>query len=274
MTHYSSYNIVSLLCFVFIILLMVSFTLLPRVVLAKESNVFDSSFSEEVRDRKWSYNNMKEKLNRKKRSFFYAGFAFSVAGEAFSVNTAKSGGIISDGFISQNPLLGMTFRFGYEFSGAIGYLASEIYSWAFFSTNPNGLIGSMASGESISLDQLGKGTVSLGVNLKPGFSINNNKGAIYAIIGTGYQFLNGIYEDSAGSATPFNMSGFALNYGLGAKYSVHSFIMLFLDFVAIAPIRGNGAFGLDRTAFHGNSPVADIIASENYSINVGLDFRV
>ncbi len=227
-------------------------------------------------EKRWSYEKLKKKRNRRRKNFFYAGLGFSVSGMAF--NMKGSNAVLSNGFMTENPLLGDIVRVGYEYSGLVGYFAAEIYGSFLFSISQNGLIGSLVTGESIELTSFGRGTLSTGVNMKPGFSFNNSKGATYLIVGAGYQWLQGNYTNQNGAEQAFHMSGFGLNYGIGMKYTLRSFVMLFLDFIATAPIKGNGVFDIDRTAYTMINGVKtrldDIAAFEYYSVNIGLDFRV
>ena len=234
-----------------------------------------------VNSKNW---NKKDKLNsnmplKRASNFAYVGFGFDVAGVSFST---LSGGNIGTGFIGKNVLLGASARFGYEYIGRIAYVAVEIGASVMFSTSSTGLIGSgMPEDPYVNMTGIKRGTATFALNIKPGFSFNSKKGAVYLIAGVAYNLFEGVYSEPVVNAvpvlTPFTASGFGLNYGVGIKHVINTFVIAFFEFNALAPIPSGGNKNLDRIPVNENGDrvgLENLRALETYSIRFGLDFRM
>lgn len=196
----------------------------------------------------------------------YIGVGFGVTGAGLKTS---SGDVISNGFIANNPLLGTELRIGFQHAGKILYFALEFTGAAYFAIN-DGPIGS-SGGESVTVVGPGKGVFSVGFNIKPGISFNQRRGSIYLIAGAVYSWFSGSYSDSTNPMQTFSMDGFGLNYGIGMKHNLNDFTAVFLEFHGLAPIRGSGAFGLDRTPVSNGVEFTKISALETYTLLIGLD---
>ena len=275
---FSFKKLLKILSFCFLFLLTVSSS---NIVFAKRHQNGGSQYREdyeflsEKSDRRWSYDRMRANRDRQRSNFFFVGGAFSISGVAFGISKDVYNSVISNGFLSDRVFLGPILRFGYESSTKFGYFSAELYGALSIGAS-GGLVGDLATGESITLSSVGSGLVHGGANLKYGISFNRNQGAVYLILGTSYLALRGTYEKKGSDTSSFDMSGFGLNYGIGMKHLIYGVMFLFVEFVAAAPIKGHGVSGMDRTVSSSNTnsaAIKDIETLELYNLQVGLDFR-
>lgn len=213
----------------------------------------------------------------------YAGGAFGLSGMAFNMNGGTNGDqTITNGFIANGALLTLDLRFGVEFTPYKLYFALEgIGSFNFGVGSGASASGTVGSSNAVTTLNVGDGAGAfqyVGINFKPGFTFNNKKGAIYAIVGCQYAFMTGSYTSPTSSTTStttsqgtFDVSNIRLNYGVGLKHEVYDHIAVFMEFNSLAPI---GVSNGTLTPTNGNASSESISAYETYSFLIGVDVKV
>lgn len=239
------------------------------------------------RERHWSY--IAQVLNKRAENFlqqaatglasnWYNGIGFSTSGIYFEDSRLVQEDI-SGSFLTSQGFAGINVKFGNQIMLRKFYFATELnynIQFAFASALTNGQETSISFG---SEDSIANGSHSLlGLQFKPGFNVNHNKGSVYTILGAGYHFASGQMIDGENTffQDNFSASGFGLLYGFGFTHQIKANLSFFADFYAMPSIASNGAVNLDR-GFYLNNPDSTIDENINpaslYYFNVGLNWH-
>ena len=206
---------------------------------------------------------------------FYIGGGLGLTGMAFNVD----GTVLSNGFITQGATITTNFRGGYQFTPGMFYLAVEGFaSLNFLISGGADVSGAISISNNISNNislhsgNSAAGYQYFGINVKPGITFNNKKGAVYAIIGVAYNLMTGSYtETSPASSGTFDVSGVRLNYGFGVKHDVMEHMSIYMEFNSLAPI---GVSNGSLTPTNSVATTTNINSYEVYSFTVGAEFKI
>jgi hypothetical protein len=197
---------------------------------------------------------------------FYTGASVNIGSAVVNTTTGAIGG----GFTINPPMIGLQLRLGYQMKYRGIFAAAELLGGLSFGLSSGGFTASNGSTSFSLLNGGIPGMQHIGINMKLGASINNDKTAPYVILGAIYQFATGTYT-SSNITQSLSASGFGLNYGIGIKHKVVKNIDVFLEFTSVAPIPSIDSIG--RAIFIGGMQKSSW-AFETYALNIGVDFKI